>query len=84
MLSLGIVVFEIPSSMILYRVGPGKWLTLQLFLFGIVSTFHAFQKDYSVLLATRFQLGLTKSGFIPGGLWTLSTWYTHFETANLI
>lgn len=33
MLSLGIVLFEIPSNMILYRVGPGKWLTLQLFLF---------------------------------------------------
>lgn len=32
MLSLGIVLFEIPSNMILYRVGPGKWLTLQLFL----------------------------------------------------
>jgi hypothetical protein len=32
MLSLGIVLFEIPSNMVLYRVGPGKWLTLQLFL----------------------------------------------------
>jgi hypothetical protein len=30
MLSLGIVLFEIPSNMVLYR--PGKWLTLQLFL----------------------------------------------------
>ncbi|CRK17596.1 hypothetical protein BN1708_017594, partial [Verticillium longisporum] len=44
MLSLGIVLFEIPSNMILYRVGPGKWLTLQLFLFGTVSLFQAFQK----------------------------------------
>jgi hypothetical protein len=32
MLSLGIVLFEIPSNMVLYRVRPGKWLTLQLFL----------------------------------------------------
>lgn len=39
MLSLGIVLTEIPANMILYRVGPGKWLTLQLFLFGTVSTF---------------------------------------------
>jgi hypothetical protein len=31
-LSLGIVLFEIPSNMVLYRVRPGKWLTLQLFL----------------------------------------------------
>lgn len=84
MLSLGIVLFEIPSNMILYRVGPGKWLTLQLFLFGTVSTFQAFQKGYGSFIATRFLLGMTESGFIPGGLWTLSTWYTRKETAKRV
>ncbi|BEI82051.1 hypothetical protein CcaverHIS002_0212110 [Cutaneotrichosporon cavernicola] len=84
MLSLGIVLFEVPSNMVLYRVGPGKWLTLQLFLFGIVSTFQAFQTGYSAFILTRFLLGLTESGFIPGGLWTLSTWYTRSETAKRV
>ncbi|KAH7305949.1 alternative sulfate transporter [Stachybotrys elegans] len=84
MLSLGIVLFEIPSNMILYRVGPGKWLTLQLFLFGIVSLFQAFQTNYGSFIATRFLLGITESGFIPGGLWTLSTWYTRRETAKRV
>ncbi|KAK5164959.1 uncharacterized protein LTR77_009624 [Saxophila tyrrhenica] len=74
MLSLGIVLFEIPSNMVLYRVGPGKWLTLQLFLFGLLWVF----------LATRLILGITESGFIPGGLWTLSTWYTRKETAKRV
>lgn len=68
MLSLGIVLFEIPSNMILYRVGPGKWLTLQLFLFGTVSTFQAWQNDYGSFIASRLLLGITESGFIPGGL----------------
>jgi hypothetical protein len=84
MLSLGIVLFEIPSNMILYRVGPGRWLTLQLFLFGTVSTFQAFQNSYGSFIATRFLLGITESGFIPGGLWTLSTWYTRKETAKRV
>jgi MFS family permease len=84
MLSLGIVLTEIPSNMILYRVGPGKWLTLQLFLFGTVSTFQAFQKGYGPFIATRFLLGITESGFIPGGLWTMSTWYTRTETAKRV
>lgn len=84
MLSLGIVITEIPSNMILYRVGPGKWLTLQLFLFGIVSTFQAFQTNYSAFIASRLLLGITESGFIPGGLWTLSTWYTRKETAKRV
>jgi MFS family permease len=79
MLSLGIVLFEIPSNMVLYRVGPGKWLTLQLFLFGLVSTFQAFQTNYGSFVATRLILGITESGFIPGGLWTLSTWYVMIE-----
>lgn len=84
MLSLGIVLTEIPANMILYRVGPGKWLTLQLFLFGTVSTFQAFQHGYGAFIATRFLLGITESGFIPGGLWTLSTWYTRTETAKRV
>jgi MFS family permease len=84
LLSLGIVLFEIPSNMILYKVGPGKWLTLQLFLFGLVSTFQAFQHNYAGFLATRFLLGVTESGYIPGGLWTLSTWYTKKETAKRV
>ncbi|KAF5008069.1 hypothetical protein FDECE_5652 [Fusarium decemcellulare] len=84
LLSLGIVLFEIPSNMILYWVGPGKWLTAQLFLFGLVSTFQAWQSDYSGYLATRFLLGVTESGYIPGGLWTLSTWYTRSETAKRV
>ena len=84
LLSLGIVLFEIPSNMILYRVGPGKWLTLQLFLFGLVSLFQAFQKGYPAFLITRFLLGAKESGFIPGGLWTMSTWYTRDETAKRV
>ncbi|TQV98684.1 MFS transporter [Cordyceps javanica] len=84
MLSLGIVLTEIPANMILYRVGPGRWLTLQLFLFGTVSTFQAFQRGYGAFVATRFLLGITESGFIPGGLWTLSTWYTRTETAKRV
>ncbi|KAM7205756.1 Major facilitator superfamily domain containing protein [Naviculisporaceae sp. PSN 640] len=84
MLSLGIVLFEIPSNMILYRVGPGKWLTLQLFLFGTVATFQAFMNSYGSFIATRLLLGITESGFIPGGLWTLSTWYTRSETAKRV
>ncbi|OAL52629.1 alternative sulfate transporter [Pyrenochaeta sp. DS3sAY3a] len=84
MLSLGIVLFEIPANMCLYRVGPGKWLTLQLFLFGTVSTFQAWQSNYASFITTRFLLGITESGFIPGGLWTLSTWYTRSETAKRV
>ncbi|KAF4469221.1 alternative sulfate transporter [Fusarium albosuccineum] len=84
LLYLGIFLCEIPSNMVLYRVGPARWLTLQLFLFGSVSTFQAFQTNYASFLTTRFLLGITESGFVPGGLWTVSTWYTKKETAKRV
>lgn len=84
MLSLGIVLFEIPSQALLYRFGPGRWLTMQLFLFGLVATFQSFMRSYGAFIATRFLLGVTESGYIPGGLWTLSTWYTRTETAKRV
>ena len=49
-----------------------------------MSTFQAFQTNYASFIATRFLLGVTESGFIPGGLWTLSTWYTKKETAKRV
>ena len=49
-----------------------------------MSTFQAFQTNYASFIATRFLLGVTESGFIPGGLCTLSTWYTKKETAKRV
>jgi hypothetical protein len=37
LMSLGIVILEFPSNMVIYRVGPARWLTLQMFL--LVSSF---------------------------------------------
>lgn len=74
LLSLGIVLFELPSNLLLYRIGPGRWLSSQVVAFGLVSTFQAFQNSYGAFLATRLLLGLTESGYIPGALYTLSTW----------
>lgn len=84
LLSLRIVLFEISSNMLLYKAGPGKRLTFELFLFGLVSIFQAFQKNYAGYLVTRCLLSATESGYISGGLWTLSTWYTKRETAKRV
>lgn len=84
MIYLGIVLTEIPSNMILYQVGPARWLTLQLFLFGLIGTLQSLQRGYAPFLATRLLLGVAESGFIPGGLYTLSTWYTRPETAKRV
>ncbi|KAM0331510.1 hypothetical protein ACHAQA_003187 [Verticillium albo-atrum] len=75
LLNAGIILLEIPSNMILYRVGPKIWLSCQIFAWGLVATFQAFQSGLPAWLATRLLLGMMESGYIPGGLCTLSLWY---------
>ncbi|KAH7098810.1 alternative sulfate transporter [Auriculariales sp. MPI-PUGE-AT-0066] len=61
-----------------------KWLSFQVLAFGLVSTFQAFQHGYGSFLATRLLLGLTESGYIPGSLYAITTWYTRKETAKRV
>ncbi|KAJ5640925.1 hypothetical protein N7528_000550 [Penicillium herquei] len=81
LLSAGIVLAEIPSNIILQRLGPRVWLSGQLFAWGLVATFQAFVQSYPAYLATRILLGLCEGGFIPGALYYLSTWYKKDETS---
>ncbi|KAJ6784958.1 hypothetical protein PWT90_01757 [Aphanocladium album] len=84
LLSLGIVLLELPSNLILYRVGPQKWISCQIICWGLVATFQAFQrgKGVGVYYATRLLLGLLEAGFIPAGLYTLTQWYKRQETSR--
>ncbi|KAL2815259.1 major facilitator superfamily domain-containing protein [Aspergillus cavernicola] len=81
LLSAGIVISEIPSNVILQRVGPQRWLSVQIFAWGLVATFQTFVQSYPAYLVTRFLLGLLEGGFIPGALYYLSTWYKREETS---
>ncbi|KAF7562300.1 hypothetical protein G7046_g1807 [Stylonectria norvegica] len=82
LLSLGIVLLEIPSSMVLYRLGPSKWIGSQIIAWGLVATFQAFQKGLIAFVSTRFLLGLCEAGFIPAGLYTITRWYKKDETSK--
>jgi sugar phosphate permease len=66
LLSAGIVLSEIPSNIILQRIGPRVWLSGQLFAWGLVATFQAFVQSYPAYLVTRILLGFCEGGFIPG------------------
>lgn len=81
---LGIVVLEIPSNMILQRIGPRIWMSSQVIVFGLVATLQVFVKDKPGFLVSRASLGLCEAGYIPGGIYTLSTWYTRRELAKRV
>lgn len=82
LLWLGIVLLEIPSNMVLHRVGAHYWIPLQVITWGFIEVLQMFVKDARGWYAARLFLGIAESGFIPGGLYTLSRWYTQDELAK--
>lgn len=68
--------------MILQRVGPQKWISAQVFMFGLVATFQMFMHNYGSFLGTRILLGITECGYIPGSLYVISTFYKKSELAS--
>jgi MFS family permease len=84
LLYLMIVVFEIPCNMLLQKIGPRKWMAGQIFAFGTVATLQIFLRNRAGFLASRVFLGLAESGYIPGSMYTLSTWYSRRELARRI
>ncbi|KAH3680265.1 hypothetical protein WICMUC_000447 [Wickerhamomyces mucosus] len=74
-----ICIGDIPSNMLLSRVGARHWIPVQVILWGLVSTFQAFITNKNQFLATRFLLGLCESGFIPNSMALLASYTTREE-----
>ncbi|KAI9276867.1 major facilitator superfamily domain-containing protein [Phascolomyces articulosus] len=81
---VGYVIFEIPSNLMLKKVGPNIWLPLVMVSFGIVMACMAAVHNGAGLLASRFFLGITEAGLFPGVIFYLSLWYTRTEQATRI
>lgn len=79
--STGIIVFEIPFNMVLSRIGPSLWLTIQIFAWSIISTAQAALHNRAGWYASRFILGVWEAGYLAGSLTILSSFYTRREMA---
>ncbi|OJJ04012.1 hypothetical protein ASPVEDRAFT_891270 [Aspergillus versicolor CBS 583.65] len=79
LLWLGIVLLEIPSNIVLHRIGPHYWIPGQVIAWGFVEVLQSQVTNAGGWYVARLFLGLAESGFIPGGLYTLSRWYAPDE-----
>ncbi|KXJ93598.1 alternative sulfate transporter [Microdochium bolleyi] len=82
LMSAGIVALELPSNIVLMRIGPKFWLAGQIIAWGLVATFQAFQHGPAAFYTTRLLLGLGEAGYIPGSLYTISLWYKTEEISK--
>jgi ACS family tartrate transporter-like MFS transporter len=72
---LGYFLFEVPSNLILSRVGARQWIARILFTWGIISGATAFVTGAWSFLGIRFLLGLAEAGFYPGIILYLTWWF---------
>ncbi|QPC69314.1 hypothetical protein HYE68_000066 [Fusarium pseudograminearum] len=79
---VGYVLFEVPSNMILTRSRPSRYLPAIMFIWGGVTIGMAFAPNYESLIGLRVLMGILESGFAPGVLLLLSSWYKHKEQSK--
>ena len=72
---IGYFLFEVPSNLILYRVGVRVWIARVMVTWGIVSAASAFVTGPQSFYALRFLLGVAEAGFFPGIILYLSLWF---------
>jgi ACS family tartrate transporter-like MFS transporter len=72
---LSYFLFEVPSNLILNRVGARTWIARIMISWAIVSGLNAFVVGPNSFYLVRFLLGLAEAGFFPGLLFFLTLWY---------
>jgi MFS transporter, ACS family, tartrate transporter len=71
---LGYFLFEIPSNLILERIGARLWIARIMFVWGLVSMATVWVSDAPSFYALRVLLGLAEAGFFPGMVLYLTYW----------
>src|SRR5450631_2089858 len=72
---LGYCLLEVPSNLILHRLGARLWLARIMVTWGLISAATAFVHSPLGFYAIRFALGIAEAGFFPGVIYYLTLWY---------
>ena len=81
---IGYMVLQVPSNVMLHRLGARLWLCLILIVWGAVSTATAFIHSAESFYAVRFALGLAEGGFLPGLAVYVTYWFPEAYRARAI
>jgi MFS transporter, ACS family, tartrate transporter len=81
---VGYALFEVPSNLILHRVGARIWIARIMISWGLVSGCMAFVQGETSFYVLRFLLGVAEGGFLPGVVFYLTQWFPveHRSKAN--
>jgi MFS transporter, ACS family, tartrate transporter len=71
----GYFLFQVPSNLVLERVGARRWIAVLMILWGIISASMALVTGVRSFYALRFLLGAAEAGFFPGVILYLKNWF---------
>ncbi len=72
---IGYIAFQVPSNLMMLRVGARVWIAIVVVVWGAVSMTSAFVVGPHSFYVMRLLLGIAESGFFPGTLLYLSLWF---------
>lgn len=81
---IGYMLFEVPSNLLLARVGARKTISRIMVLWGLTSACMVFVHDTSTFYVLRFLLGVFEAGFAPGMIFYLTYWYPEARRARVM
>ena len=81
---LGYVLFEIPSNVLLHRVGARIWITRIMISWGIITVLIGFTTGAAGVYILRFLLGVAEAGFFPGIILYLTYWFPNAVRARML
>src|SRR5215475_13826226 len=81
---LGYFIFEVPSNVIMEKVGARIWIARIMITWGIFAGMMAFVYDTTSFSIVRFLLGVAEAGFFPGMLLYFTYWFPRRHHARIV
>jgi len=81
---LGYFLFEIPSNLILHKIGARIWIARIAMSWGIISGAMIFVSSPTTFYVGRFLLGIAEAGFFPGIILYLTYWYPAHRRGRIV
>ena len=81
---LGYFLFEVPSNILMHKVGARVWIARIMITWGILSAAFMYVETPMQFYVLRFLLGLAEAGFYPGIILYLTDWYPSHRRAKVI
>jgi D-galactonate transporter len=81
---IGYFLFEVPSNILLEKIGPRVWISRIMISWGILSSCMMFVSSETTYYVLRFLLGIAEAGFFPGIILYLTYWYPQDRRGRIV